>query len=108
MESENLYLTFCKTRLDIPWVPKTNKNLKIKRKVRRNFLPLFLFVASGGQGSLYKGTRDLFASRIKVRFHSSQACFGGKVLAGKSELLRQLNFGSILPGEYACVYGVSC
>ena len=75
------------------------------------------------RGSLEKGTRDLFASRIKVCFSfftylltvqlsSSQkrnlACFGGKVLTGKSELLGRLNVGPTLPGEYACVYGVSC
>ena len=33
--------------------------------------------------------------------------FGGKVLAGKSDILRRLNFGPILPGEYACVYRVA-
>ena len=119
METGNFYLAFCKTCLGIPWVPKPNKNLKIKEKQRRNFLFLFLFLGSGGQGSLEKGTRDLFASRIKICFSfftylhtvqlsSSQkrnlACFGGKVLTGKSELLGRLNVGPTLPGEYACVY----
>ena len=95
----------------------------MKEKERRNFPSHFLFLGSGGQGDLNKGTRDLFASRINVCFSffpylltvqlsSSQkrnlACFGGKVLAGKSELLRRQNFGPILPGEYACVYEVSC
>ena len=95
----------------------------MKEKERRNFPSRFLFSDFGGQGSLDKGTRDLFASRIKVHFSfftylltvqlsSSQkrnlAYFGGKVLAGKSELLRQLNFGPIiLPGGNAFVYGVS-
>ena len=130
METGNLYLIFWKTCLDIPWVPKPNENLKNNSKRDKKFPLSFSFLGSGGQGSLDKETRDLFASRIELRFSfftylptvqvsSSQkrnlACFRGKVLAGKSEFLRQLNFGPILPGggglrgEYALlVYCISC